>query len=624
MLMPLLKLKNAKSYRQNKSVFLSAKFRVNATCLQIKRNIPFSAPLLTGTFVRKWLISLIGSLLLVVTALGQSKTEDINAQLKRIEAGHQFAADLKALMALKSNKTLDKDLLFRLNTIIITKYTDNVQLDSALAYAQRCSETASIEGDSLYEARYYKLIGNTYFHLNLGDKAIDYWKRCIEKAKYHHDFLLLEQCYHNIGSVLLLKEGAPIAEPYFLKAIEYGKKVQGENSANLNKNYRLLASTYEVSGRLKQADSLFRVIIESYRIKKDTLAWLEASMFHSKVLIKNKQFEEGLKLSENIVNMTRKLKNFKVHSTALSIYAINLHEAKHDESVFDVMQEIIGLEAQNNTELIKTEIARAEASFKVRELAREKEQAILEEKNRRRLYIIGFAVLFLLVTGITIFYYQKKQGRLKQTQEIEKVKLVFEAEEKERTRIAQDLHDNMGAYATSILAQIDHLETDQHRIESQRIKDLRHDAENIMSTLRETIWILKTKTITVSGFLNLIKSYTYKQLKTNLNINVLYEEDIRAEKILSPSTSLNLFRIVQEITQNIIKHASASEVSILIKSADTLLIRISDNGSGFDMNHAIRGSGLNNLQYRANDIHFTFSMNSQTGKGTSIQLEGRV
>lgn len=288
------------------------------------------------------------------------------------------------------------------------------------------------------------------------------------------------------------------------------------------------------------------------------------------------------------------------------------------------MEEMIGIETRNNADILKSEIAKAEAAFKVRELAREKEQAILAEQNRRRLYMVGLFILLLLVTGIVVFYYQKKQNSLKQTQEIEKVKLIFEAEEKERTRIAQDLHDNMGAYATSILARIDMLEFNRTPIESERIKDLRHDAENIMSTLRETIWILKTKTITISGFLNLIKSYTYKQLKTNLNINVLYEEDIQTERILTPAISLNLFRIVQEITQNIIKHSAASQVNIQLRSTDTLSISISDNGSGFDVTNAIRGSGLNNLQYRASDIHFTFSISSQPGKGTSIQLEGKA
>ncbi|MDI9340969.1 MAG: ATP-binding protein [Sediminibacterium sp.] len=527
-------------------------------------------------------------------------------------------------MDLKTKKVLDKHHLFQLNTLIISKYTDNMQLDSALAYAQKCSEMAGKEGDSLYEARYYKLIGNTYFHLNLGDKAINYWKRCIEKAKHQNDFLLLEQCHHNIGSVILISRGAPHAEPYFLKAIEYGHKVQGDNSSNLNQNYRLLASTYEVSGRLQQADSLFRTIIENYRLKKDTLAWLEASMFYSKVLVKNKQAEKGLKLSEDIIALTRTLKNFKVHSTALYIYALNLHETGYDKKAFGVMEEMIGIETRNNADILKSEIAKAEAAFKVRELAREKEQAILAEQNRRRLYMVGLFILLLLVTGIVVFYYQKKQNSLKQTQEIEKVKLIFEAEEKERTRIAQDLHDNMGAYATSILARIDMLEFNRTPIESERIKDLRHDAENIMSTLRETIWILKTKTITISGFLNLIKSYTYKQLKTNLNINVLYEEDIQTERILTPAISLNLFRIVQEIIQNIIKHSAASQVNIQLRSTDTLSISIYDNGSGFDVTDAIRGSGLNNLQHRASDIHFTFSISSQPGKGTSIQLEGKV
>lgn len=171
--------------------------------------------------------------------------------------------------------------------------------------------------------------------------------------------------------------------------MEYGNKVQGDNSTNLNQNYHLLTSTYEVSGRLLQADSLFRIIIENYRLKKDTLAWLEAGMFYSKVLVKNKQAEKDLKLKEDIIILPQVLKNFKVHSSTHSIYALNLHETGYDKKAFGVMEEMIGLETRNNAEILKSEIAKAEAAFKVHELAREKEQAIIAEQNRSQPLLNG-------------------------------------------------------------------------------------------------------------------------------------------------------------------------------------------------------------------------------------------
>ena len=179
----------------------------------------------------------------------------------------------------------------------------------------------------------------------------------------------------------------------------------------------------------------------------------------------------------------------------------------------------------------------------------------------------------------------------------------------------------MGAYATSMLAQIDVLDNTSTENIDDKLKDLRNDAEYIMATLRETIWILKTKNITANQLFDLLKTYTNKHLVKNLNISVVYHEDVSHVKFLSPTVSLNLYRIIQEIVQNIIKHANATQVIFKLSSIEKIIIEISDNGIGFDYMSLQRKSGLDNIEYRANEINYLIEIISEPRLGTTIKVQ---
>jgi signal transduction histidine kinase len=542
--------------------------------------------------------------------------------LKRIELSQDFTKNLQELQLLNKKTDLNREDYYHLQGLIISNYLNKNQLDSALKWSLKEFEKARQKGDIKGEARFSKWIGNVYFHLQEIEKALEYWEACIPLAQSINDYLTLEQCHHNIGSIIILKKGGFEAEPYFLKAIAFGKQVPGDNSVNLNKNYRLLASAYETSNRLAKADSVYRVTLSNYKTQKDTLGWLEAAMFYCKVLIKTNRIDQGLALNDSIVSITRKAKNYEMLGTALTLLGDNFRIAKRYDRLYDVMNEAILTEQKKNSEILRNEIAKSEAQFKLREINFEKEQSIRIERHQRNIYLLIFFSIFLTCLFLLIFYYRRKQAQIKQAQAFEKLKAVYEAQESERTRIAQDLHDNMGAYTTSILAQIDMMEQATFSDSPDRLTNLRYDAEHIMSTLRETIWILKTKQISVSGFFDLIKSYVNKQLRVNLNYNVQFKENIENDRILSASTSLHLFRIVQEATQNCIKHAEANAVSYQLNSTHELLqISMEDNGKGFDMEKKIRRSGLGNMIQRAKDIGFEIDITSAPGKGTRIELK---
>jgi signal transduction histidine kinase len=228
--------------------------------------------------------------------------------------------------------------------------------------------------------------------------------------------------------------------------------------------------------------------------------------------------------------------------------------------------------------------------------------------------LLALSVLF----GSFWYYTFRKTERLKQQL------LLQEEMQKERERISRDLHDNIGAYSTAMIANTDSLDPYMKDNDSrEKLGHLRDNARNILSTIRETIWLLNSKNLNVRGFTDGFMNYCTNILRNYEGIEIEFTDEIRTNKELSPATAINLLRILQEQIQNIIKHSGASLISCNITCDEAICITISDNGKGFDPIGSYFGNGLSNMKHRADEITFDLEISSQVGHGTVMKLFGR-
>lgn len=231
---------------------------------------------------------------------------------------------------------------------------------------------------------------------------------------------------------------------------------------------------------------------------------------------------------------------------------------------------------------------------------------------------VGFRVIMsiLIIAGIALalsFYYKRKNR--KQLQALQTQKEL----QQERNRISRDLHDNIGAYTSALIAGLNHLKTTDENKE-QQFAELNEYATNIVSYLRETIWLLSHEQLTLTAFSDRIKNYATRIVKNYPQLSVSFAIDILNERQLHPQVSLNLFRIVQEALQNACKHADATEVEIGINSETRMRLFISDNGTGITDEARQDSYGLRNMQARANESGFDIKILSDNGKGTEVIL----
>ena len=231
---------------------------------------------------------------------------------------------------------------------------------------------------------------------------------------------------------------------------------------------------------------------------------------------------------------------------------------------------------------------------------------------------LWFAVLVLMTIlgfgAYLISRYNKRKYRL-QLQELELAKEL----QTERNRIGRDLHDNMGAYTSAMIAGLNHIKVHDEEEEKQLL-NLKDYGANIMGYLRETIWMLNTEKLSITAFADRIKNYSIRISNSYPAVELEVKEEIEVERNLSPTQMLNVFRIIQEALNNAYKHAGASQIKIFIGSKKFLKFSISDDGKGFDAVDKEEHYGLINMNERAASSDFDLRIISDDG-GTTISLE---
>ncbi len=228
--------------------------------------------------------------------------------------------------------------------------------------------------------------------------------------------------------------------------------------------------------------------------------------------------------------------------------------------------------------------------------------------------IVGIVISYFIITAIR---YQRRSLRLHK----ERIQAEIDTLENERKRIAADLHDELGPLLSAVKLQINNLDTTDPD-DLQIIRKSSQYIDSIITKLREISNDLMPNTLLRKGLKNAIVEFVdNSQDSYKLPIKFICEQDMQ----LAQDKEINLYRIVQEITHNTLKHAKASMLIIKISIQDNrLFLMTADNGIGFDYFSKIRdnsGLGLRNLQSRTEVMGGDFTCISTPEKGTAYTIE---
>ena len=277
----------------------------------------------------------------------------------------------------------------------------------------------------------------------------------------------------------------------------------------------------------------------------------------------------------------------------------------------------------------KQEYAKLEVNFKT--LEKEREIDLLENTNRIKSNKLEqqqykqtvYLVLFILITSfISLLLYIKFRARKKTILAEQKIQFHQElvtAEQEERKRISQDLHDSLGQMISLIklkTSNVTPLPEDKNQMDN-----LLGLIDTTYEELRKISYNIMPETLTKEGIVSAIDELA-SDITNKTAIKVAMNSQVGDDEI-SEFQSIALFRIVQEIVSNTLKHAGANLISISIdRIKEQIRISIKDNGKGFNpkLLTGSKGMGWKNINSRISMISGTIDVQSSGGEGTAISI----
>ena len=195
--------------------------------------------------------------------------------------------------------------------------------------------------------------------------------------------------------------------------------------------------------------------------------------------------------------------------------------------------------------------------------------------------------------------------------------------EKERTRISNDMHDEVGSSLTkiSILSELAKQKAKDPKLKSD-VEKISESASEVVDNISEILWAINPQNDTLDNLLAYIREYAAETLELkNIDYKIELPDDIPHLPI-SAETRRNIFLVIKESLNNTIKYADANRVDIkVIFSERKLEITVKDDGKGFNAENTRRfGNGLLNMKKRMEDIGGEFVLNSKIGSGTETRL----
>ena len=197
-----------------------------------------------------------------------------------------------------------------------------------------------------------------------------------------------------------------------------------------------------------------------------------------------------------------------------------------------------------------------------------------------------------------------------------------QAIEKERTRIATDMHDDLGAGLSQIkfLSEAIGMKRQKHLPIEEEVSSIRSFSDEMIDKMGEIVWALNEKNDTLNDLLSYTRSYAVEYLEQNgIKCHVTEPEDISQEEV-SGEFRRNIYLTVKESLHNIVKHAQATEVSMAIEITKWLVIKIKDNGIGLDKSIPGEfGNGLISMRNRMQELRGSFEIESKNGTEVTIK-----
>jgi signal transduction histidine kinase len=477
---------------------------------------------------------------------------------------------------------------------------------------------------NLYLFEAFSGLGSVYTSLQEFTLAEKYYNRSLEIAIDKNDISWRAVAYNNLAVLFIKQQSYPLAERYLLK----GLKLQSIKTIAPS-TYSLLTNNLAIaklrSWKLEKPDLIF----ESYRFNKssqNTAGIIDSHLTFAEFFMQKKDTLNAYEHATNAYKIAKINKYpYEVLKALQMLWQLEPRMASQYAQEYSITKDSIYItEQRNRNKFARIEYETAELEEKIKKV--ELEKATLSH--------YGLAGLFVLLTGVAFWWQHMRKKEMeyireKSLQNNQIFKLLGEihiqverAKNMEKKRIAQELHDGVMGRLTSIRLNLFALRRDTTSETIEKCLTHINSIQEIEKEIRSIAYDLGSDIFTKEvSFISIIKSLLDSiEEHTDLKMHLKCSDNIQWDAI-SNNIKMQIYRIIQESTHNIEKHANAENIFLTIKCNHRYIqFKIRDDGIGFCKRTVQKGFGLANIYGRARTIKAQLSVKSAINIGTLIKL----
>ena len=518
--------------------------------------------------------------------------------------------------------------------------------ENAIDYFLQASKVISETGNSQYQCVLFNSLTIIYLKLKQPERAMEYALQAVDIARKTDDMYNLGISLDNLASTYLDSNAPKNALPCLKEALQIA-----ENTENLYLKESVLihfAQTYQLTGEFKKirtyAESGLQLAKDLEDISGETNAYLKLGYFY---LYENRT-GEALKyahLSENAAlsaNLGEQLASAYLLLGQIFIVRKNYTESQKYQIKHDSIENLaINDRILKNVQDLDTKYETAKKVQQINQLEHDRSIQEMRIRQNRLLLIILAGILFtILVVGFLLFrsnrqkqlilnqeneLHERRIAELETEKQLTATEAMLKGQDNERKRLARDLHDGLGGMLSGIKLSFMNIQElintcldDQHKYDRNldmldgAILELRRIAHNLMPE------------VLLQFGLNSSVNDLCDDITRNGRLDVTYQSTGLEQFHPDQSTSVIIYRIVQELLNNILRHASADQALVQLDYYNNNLgITVEDNGSGFDTSllRTSAGIGWSNIQYRVEYLMGKIDVQSAPERGTTVNID---
>tara|TARA_R110000868_G_scaffold294140_1_gene554683 strand:+ start:6748 stop:9108 length:2361 start_codon:yes stop_codon:yes gene_type:complete len=498
-----------------------------------------------------------------------------------------------------------------LNTNIGVILTKSGNLEQAIEFHKKAKIISERFDDKEGIGTAFQNIGQSFENMDEPDSSLYYYERAIEVFEPLGNQEQLAQVYENIG-VIYNQESAPeFALNYLLRAAEIFEKAGNDRSlANL---YNNIGSSYFYLEQYNQAINYYQQSLE----KATETKYLEVQ----------ERVASGLAEVYGEVSDFKKAFKYQQLNNVYKDSLLNLERVKVIEELV-TKYETEKVEAENN--LLLAEQAQNEATIQRR-------------NAENRALLIGLLALVGAVVGIIAWVsysnrkkriiaeqkeslHQTKIDSLLDRQQLESVSAMLEGQEKERKRLAAELHDRLGSILSLVKMYFSSLDDDIKEKQPElhaSFTEGNQFLDDAFKEVRALIKEMKDGTTSGEGLKKDLKELLAKINKLGIEI----KSRIELGKKLDTIVEMNIYRVIQEALSNSLKYSKAELIELVLTDKDQLKVMIKDNGVGFNADNIPQKKdgdlsyGVGNMENRVKLLGGEFELKTKEGLGVIIEIK---